>query len=349
MSRDDDAKRARGAVADAGARDAKRARGAAADESERATTTTTTDALAGASGGTAMVQGVPEQWDDGAFAAWLTTLGCRRASSKKRRRWTYGFVTFGEVGDRIEATTAMERVEFRGRRVRVKQAKAKGKAGVASMDGSTDAAALVERANANARRDIRDVITPLWKVSYGEQLARKKEIVAEALRNITRGVRNASNKARKSGRRADVEWMRAALGNDKLCCELGGIVRSPVLNGYRNKSEFTIGPSANGEITCGFNVGSFRDGVTAVAPPAGCRNISDTAKYLGEATQAYLRARAAKGQGLPVYDKRKATGFWRLFLCREAGTRADERTRLEALVANGRRSSETVCGYGWGN
>ena len=51
------------------------------------------------------------------------------------------------------------------------------------MDGSTDAAALVERANANARRDIRDVITPLWKVSYGEQLARKKEIVAEALRN----------------------------------------------------------------------------------------------------------------------------------------------------------------------
>ena len=320
MSRDDDAKRARGAVADAGARDAKRARGAAADESERATTTTTTDALAGASGGTAMVQGVPEQWDDGAFAAWLTTLGCRRASSKKRRRWTYGFVTFGEVGDRIEATTAMERVEFRGRRVRVKQAKAKGKAGVASMDGSTDAAALVERANANARRDIRDVITPLWNVSYGEQLARKKEIVAEALRNITRGVRNASNKARKSGRRADVGWMRAALGNDKLCCELGGIVRSPVLDGYRNKSEFTIGPSANGEITCGFNVGSFRDGVTAVAPPTGCRNISDTAKYLGDATQTYLRARAADGKGLPVYDKRKATGFWRLFLCREAGT-----------------------------
>ncbi|ABO93868.1 predicted protein [Ostreococcus lucimarinus CCE9901] len=240
-----------------------------------------------------MVQGVPEQWDDGAFAAWLTELGCRRVSSKKRRRWTYGFVTFGE---------------------------AKGKTGVASTDGSTDASALIERANANARRDIRDVITPLWNVSYGEQLARKKEIVAEAMRNITRGVRNASNKARKSGRRADVGWMRAALGNDKLCCELGGIVRSPVLDGYRNKSEFTIGPSANGEITCGFNVGSFRDGVTAVAPPTGCRNISDTAKYLGDATQTYLRARAADGKGLPVYDKRKATGFWRLFLCREAGT-----------------------------
>jgi len=98
-----------------------------------------------------------------------------------------------------------------------------------------------------------------------------------------------------------------------------GIVRSPVLNGYRNKSEFTIGPSADGEPTCGFNVGSFRDGLTAVAPPVGCRNISDTAKRLGDAVQTYLRARTAEGKGLPVYDKRDATGFWRLFVCREGG------------------------------
>ena len=49
----------------------------------------------------------------------------------------------------------------------------------------------------------------------------------------------------------------------------------------------------------------------------GCRNISDTAKRLGDAVQKYLRARRAEGKGLPVYDKRDATGFWRLFVCRE--------------------------------
>ena len=148
---------------------------------------------------------------------------------------------------------------------------------------------------------------------------KKKEIVAESLREITRGTRNACNKAKKSGMSGRCDWLRDAFARDKLCCPLEGIVRSPVLDGYRNKSEFTIGPSAEGEITCGFNVGSFRDGVVAVAPPVGCRNISETAKYLGAATQAYLRARATEGLGLPAYDKRNASGFWRLFLCREGG------------------------------
>ena len=293
-------------------------------------TTTATDArapsvddvVAGSAGGTVVAQGVPGGWDQRAFASWLDARGVRRSSEKKRHKWPYGFVVFGTMEDRILGTKAMEACEFNGRCVRVKQATAKGKTardgGLVSAEG-TSAAALIEAANANARRDIRDVITPLWKVSYGEQLAMKRETVAEALRCVTRGVRNACVKAKKSGRRAECEWLRAALGNDKLCCEMEGIVRSPVLNGYRNKSEFTIGPGADGEPTCGFNVGSFRDGLTAVAPPVGCRNISDTAKRLGDAVQTYLRARKAEGKGLPVYDKRDATGFWRLFVCREGG------------------------------
>lgn len=104
----------------------------------------------------------------------------------------------------------------------------------------------------------------------------------EVMWNIMRGVWNVSNKVRKSGRRVDVGWMRAALGNDKFCCELGGIVWLLVLDGYRNKSEFIIGLSVNGEIMCGFNVGLFRDGVIVVASFTGCRNISDMVKYLGD-------------------------------------------------------------------
>ncbi|OUS42564.1 S-adenosyl-L-methionine-dependent methyltransferase [Ostreococcus tauri] len=254
------------------------------------------DAVPGASGGTVHVLGVRERWDDDAFARWLDGLGVRRASARTRRGRGYGFVTFGD---------AMTR----------------GRGGVVGEDGDAeDGRDVVARANARARRDIRDVITPMWRASYGEQLCAKKEIVAESLREITRGVRNACDKARKAGMAATCDWLRDALGRDKLCCEIEGIVRSPVLDGYRNKSEFTIGPSADGEITCGFNVGSFRDGVVAVAPPVGCRNISETAKYLGDATQTYLRERATAGEGLPVYDKRTATGFWRLFLCREGGT-----------------------------
>ena len=280
------------------------------------------DAVPGASGGTVHVLGVRERWDDDAFARWLDLLGVRRASARTRRGRGYGFVTFGDVRDRLAGQRAMENATIgSGGRVRVREAMTRGWGGVGDEDGDGgDARDVVARANARARRDIRDVITPMWRASYGEQLCAKKEIVAESLREITRGVRNACDKARKAGMAATCDWLRDALGRDKLCCEIEGIVRSPVLDGYRNKSEFTIGPSADGEITCGFNVGSFRDGVVAVAPPVGCRNISETAKYLGDATQTYLRERATAGEGLPVYDKRTATGFWRLFLCREGGT-----------------------------
>ena len=280
-------------------------------------TATTATVLAGASGGTAMVQGVVANWDDAQFKAWLDERGVTRVSSKKRPRWTYGFVTFGRVEDRIHAMETLSKVEIKGRLVRVKQANPRGKSTASAAN--LDADGLIAAANASALRDIRDVITPLWQVPYGEQLARKKGIVAESLRNVTKAIRNAMSKARKRGMHVEVDWLRPALANDKLCCDIDGIVRSPVLDGYRNKSEFTIGPGANGEPTCGFNVGLFREGVTAVSAPEGCRNISDTAKYLGNAIEVYLRARAAEGRGLPVYDKRTASGFWRLFTCREGG------------------------------
>lgn len=106
---------------------------------------------------------------------------------------------------------------------------------------------------------------------------------------------------------------------------LDGIVRSPVLEGYRNKSEFTIGPDADGLPTVGFNVGLFKQGVTAVASPEECRHISPAAKTLAAALQAHLRAEAEtmesekKRLSLPVWDKRRGAGFWRLLTVREGG------------------------------
>ena len=330
----DDAARARDADADADAdttRDAKRAKvelaaGGGARESVGAApapVAAVANALAGASGGTVVVHGVPQSWSEREFGAFLESLGATRASYRKKARWPYGFVTFGALADRIAGEALLRGASVQGRELKVSEAKPRGggKTGADGVDvsGMSAAEAVVAKANANALRDIRDVICPLWNVKYGEQLARKKEIVAENLRAITRAVRNASQKARKQGRRFDVEWLRSALDNDKLACPLEGIVRSPILDGYRNKSEFTIGPSAANEPTVGFNVGLFREGVTAVAAPVGCRNISSTAKFLAAAAETHLRALAAQGHGLPVYDKRDATGFWRLFIVREGG------------------------------
>lgn len=43
-----------------------------------------------------------------------------------------------------------------------------------------------------------------------------------------------------------------------LSCELQGILESPLVNGYRNKCEFSVGYSLQGKATVGFMLGNFR-------------------------------------------------------------------------------------------
>lgn len=43
-----------------------------------------------------------------------------------------------------------------------------------------------------------------------------------------------------------------------LPCKLEGIIASPIVNGYRNKCEFSVGFSLEGKVTVGFMLGNFR-------------------------------------------------------------------------------------------
>lgn len=43
-----------------------------------------------------------------------------------------------------------------------------------------------------------------------------------------------------------------------LPCKLEGIIESPIVNGYRNKCEFSVGNSLQGKPTVGFMLGNFR-------------------------------------------------------------------------------------------
>jgi tRNA (uracil-5-)-methyltransferase len=43
-----------------------------------------------------------------------------------------------------------------------------------------------------------------------------------------------------------------------LSCKLEGILESPVIDGYRNKCEFSVGHSLEGKKTVGFMLGNFR-------------------------------------------------------------------------------------------
>ena len=79
-------------------------------------------------------------------------------------------------------------------------------------------------------------------------------------------------------------WIAQANARSKMAVSLEGIVRSPVLEGYRNKSEFTIGFDADGHPTVGFNVGLFKEGVTAVASPENAATSVPSQEHRGDIT-----------------------------------------------------------------
>ena len=54
----------------------------------------------------------------------------------------------------------------------------------------------------------------------------------------------------------------------------------------------------------GFALGSFKEGITAMAPPTGCRHVSPVAMHLAAKVQEFLRGQSK----LPVWDKRVNKG-----------------------------------------
>lgn len=90
------------------------------------------------------------------------------------------------------------------------------------------------------------------------------------------------------------------------------IVESPSKYNYRNKCEFTFGFNHQHMPTLGFVMGSFKDGETRVESAGECLHVSIAAKKVVSVIQNYLNSETS----LPVYDRVKKNGYWRLCLVR---------------------------------
>ena len=252
-----------------------------------------------------MVRGAPRAGGARALERLLVSAGVAFApgSVRKDHGKNYGFVTFGWLEDRKSAERLLA---AGGGSLTLTSAAPRGGSSAAASAGGDTAA----EAESRARRDVRDAVTPLWRLPYLAQLLQKRGTVAAALQRLSANVQQACG-----GGGQVPAWVGQAASRDGLACPLVGVVASPVLAGYRNKSEFTIGPGADGALTVGFNVGLFSEGFAAVSEPAACANVSAAAQALAAWTQAHLRAHSS----LPAWDKRAGGGFWRLLLVREGG------------------------------
>eukprot|EP00741_Cyanophora_paradoxa_P012785 tig00020629_g12349.t1 len=194
----------------------------------------------------------------------------------------------------------------------------------------------------DAPRTAEDATTPLWTKPYEDQLRKKRHELLEFLRQTTKAM--AREMARE--KKPYPSWMAPS---GRVACTLVSVEASPVVEGYRNKCEFSIGYAPDSppgsKPVVGFMLGLFRDGVHSVGaspfnPPllpcahaghytlllllllpasrpgvANCRHVSPAAKAIAGALEEHLASSA-----LPPYDQRTHAGYWRGLLVRQGVT-----------------------------
>ncbi|BBN09995.1 tRNA (uracil-5-)-methyltransferase [Marchantia polymorpha subsp. ruderalis] len=260
---------------------------------------------------------VQPRWSNDDLKKFLTDMNISFVTAKKRRGDRTAFVGFQDEDQVASAIKIFDSIKEGGRKMQVKdvlprtwERNAENVSAVDDVMADADNDEGMEAAKPGVTirvKNICDAVTPLGHLTYEEQLNIKREDVTQVLKRLARNTRK--------GLPAGVlmpDWMIAARDNGGLPCALEGVLSSPVVDGYRNKCEFSIGCAVDGTRAVGFQLGSFREGILAVAEPTDCRNVSSIARSYAAVFQKFVQI-----SDLPVWNKTNNKGFWRMLTVRE--------------------------------
>lgn len=256
---------------------------------------------------------LPLKWSSEDLKQLLTDQGIAFHTAKKRKQFHVGFVEFQHDEQIVAAKQKLDGLRVHSKELKVadaplqawqkEQEQGKNQEGIAA---DVECSRLEKEAIAKPT-DICDVVTPLAKISYEQQLEKKRSEISKVLKKLVHNVRKAA-----SPNVCLPDWITNARLAGGLCCPFDGVVASPIVDGYRNKCEFTIGCSSDGRRVVGFLLGNFRQGRNIVLEPDRCQNVSPIARSYAGAFQRFVQK-----SDLPVWDKTTNAGFWRLFTVRE--------------------------------
>lgn len=141
---------------------------------------------------------------------------------------------------------------------------------------------------------------PYWDIPYPEQQNLKREDMKKLLLQLGEDLLKANSDL--------ADWLKEQREkNDGLPCPLLNIRSSSVINGYRNKCEFSIGlNSETKKVTVGFRLGSYADGSVEVAPLDGMPHVPDRMKDVAKAMENFIEL-----SGYPPFDHVTHKGYWR--------------------------------------
>ncbi|KAK8463942.1 hypothetical protein PHAVU_011G078600 [Phaseolus vulgaris] len=272
---------------------------------------------------------LPRKWSSENLRNFLNEQGIAFKHAKKKKGMMIGFVTFEDEEQLKSSSKDLEGKTIGNKTVKVadvipRSFEKKSNPSVAShqeldegvdvpSSGALDAEnndKLAVDGSVSKSRSLRDVVTPLAHIPYADQLEQKKTSLMQILKKLTRNARKACPNGVSLP-----DWILKSREIGGLPCKLEGIIASPIVNGYRNKCEFSVGYSLEGKVTVGFMMGNFREGVTAVGEPIECPNVSNIACKYATIFQEFLQ-----DSDLPVWNRFKNTGFWRQLTVREGRT-----------------------------
>ncbi|KAF5773477.1 putative tRNA (uracil(54)-C(5))-methyltransferase transcription factor C3H family [Helianthus annuus] len=273
---------------------------------------------------------LPMKWSADNLKKFLIDQGVEYKSAKTRKGMVVGFVSFETVEQVKAATEKLQGKPIGNKNLKIVDATPrsferkvkpssepdnKAEDGGLVNDDSTPGSLVAKG------RSARDAVTPLAHMSYADQLEHKKKNIMQILKKLARNGRKACPDGV-----ALPDWIVKSREIAGLACKLEGIIESPLVNGYRNKCEFSVGYSQQGKPTVGFLLGNFREGVTAVEEPSDCPNVSRISCKYAEIFQNFLQ-----NSTFPIWNRMTNTGFWRQLTVRE-GRRQGESNIAEALL-----------------
>lgn len=125
--------------------------------------------------------------------------------------------------------------------------------------------------------DVRDSITPWWKMDYAKQIKRKSRHAEKAT-----GVMPTE------------------------------LIESPIKDGYRNNVAYTAGPIEGGSFALGFRMGGYEDQGGRVGTVEEVPSVSAVGKDVASRLSSYFVS-----SGQPHYDFDSRRGYWRRVQVRE--------------------------------
>ena len=144
--------------------------------------------------------------------------------------------------------------------------------------------------------------------SYEEQLEIKRKKLCKDLGHFRRKMTNP-----RFMNQDFLKWLPKEKKVKKLkgLCPLIGIMTSPIIKEYRNKTSFSIGYNKeNNKLTVGFQFGRFEHGAVSIGEIEKCIHIDFISKQIAKYTQIFIRQQFDKYK-YDAFNKKNHNGVWR--------------------------------------